>query len=162
LASEFARIKRGGRPAALCFLDLDLFREVNNRYDYATGDELLVRVYRRLRDHLRASDQVFRWGGEEFVVLAPRIDHLELADFADRLRLLVAGQEFTLSRAALGITCSVGAALLDESRAPGATLESAGRLVRIAKGTRNAVEVEAISTMRATKAGASPAHVQGT
>jgi diguanylate cyclase (GGDEF)-like protein len=148
LTNEFARIKRGDRPAALCFLDLDLFREVNNGYDYATGDELLVSVYRRLRDHLRASDQIFRWGGEEFVVLAPRIDHLELADFAERLRLLVADQGFTLSRAEIRITCSVGAALLDESRLPDAALETASRLVHAAKRRRNAVEVDAAHSDR--------------
>ena len=74
LTSEQARIRRGGRTAALCFLDLDRFKTVNDTYGYAAGDRLLVDVHHRLRSELRASDLVFRWGGEEFVVLAPHVD----------------------------------------------------------------------------------------
>ena len=74
LTAEQARIKRGGRTAALCFLDLDRFKTVNDTYGYAAGDKLLVDVHQRLRSELRASDLVFRWGGEEFVVLAPHVE----------------------------------------------------------------------------------------
>lgn len=148
LQSEQARIMRGDRSAAVCFLDLDLFREVNNHHGYSAGDQLLVSVYQRLRDHLRASDQVFRWGGEEFVILAPRTDVIQLADLTERLRLLVANQPFPIDGQQLGITCSVGAALLHDSRSPEATLEVASRLVRIAKQKRNSIEVEVADSLR--------------
>lgn len=140
LAAEHARVTRSGRPGSLCFLDLDLFRNVNNTYGYATGDQLLVSLYQRLRERLRASDAVFRWGGEEFVVLGR--DQSELAAFAERLRAMVADQPFLIAGHSLALTCSVGAARLDESRPPDETLAQASRLVRIAKQRRNAVEVE--------------------
>jgi diguanylate cyclase (GGDEF)-like protein len=142
LTAEQARIRRGGRPAAVCFLDLDRFKTVNDTYGYAAGDALLVDVFQRLRGELRASDLVFRWGGEEFVVLAPHVDSGELADFAERLRLLLATRPFSIDGRPRTITGSVGAVLLDEARPAEAALEQAGRLVRKAKLTRNTAVVD--------------------
>jgi diguanylate cyclase (GGDEF)-like protein len=142
LTSEQARIKRGGRTAALCFLDLDRFKTVNDTYGYAAGDRLLVDVHHRLRSELRASDLVFRWGGEEFVVLAPHVDRAELADFAERLRLLLATRPFAIDGRPRTITGSVGAVLLDDARPAQEALEAAGRVVKKAKMTRNAAAVE--------------------
>jgi diguanylate cyclase (GGDEF)-like protein len=143
LASEQARIRRGGRTAALCFLDLDRFKTVNDTYGYAAGDRLLVDVHHRLRSELRASDLVFRWGGEEFVVLAPHVDGAELADFAERLRLLLVTRPFAIDGRPRTITGSVGAVLLDEARPAQDALDAASRLVKKAKVTRNAVVVDA-------------------
>lgn len=160
LTAEHARIVRGDRPGAVCFLDLDLFREVNNTYGYAAGDQLLVAVYRRLRERLRASDGVFRWGGEEFVVIAS--DQAELAELAERLRLLISGQPFAIDGESLAVTCSVGAAHLDETRAPEASLEMASRLARVAKQTRNAVEVETAPPAPASRARSAHAAFEAT
>ena len=146
LTSEQARIRRGGRTAALCFLDLDRFKSVNDTYGYAAGDRLLVDVHDRLRGELRASDLVFRWGGEEFVVLAPHVERAELADFAERLRLLLATRPFAIDGRPRTITGSVGAVLLDESRPAQDALEAASRLVKKAKQTRNAAVVERAAT----------------
>jgi diguanylate cyclase (GGDEF)-like protein len=143
LTSEQARIRRGGRTAALCFLDLDRFKTVNDTYGYAAGDRLLVDVHHRLRSELRASDLVFRWGGEEFVVLAPHVDRAELADFAERLRLLLATRPFSIDGRPRTITGSVGAVLLDDARAGQDALEAAGRLVKKAKQTRNTAVADA-------------------
>jgi diguanylate cyclase (GGDEF)-like protein len=142
LTSEQARIKRGGRTAALCFLDLDRFKTVNDTYGYAAGDRLLVDVHHRLRSELRASDLVFRWGGEEFVVLAPHVDRAELADFAERLRLLLATRPFAIDGRPRTITGSVGAVLLDDGRSGHDALEAASRLVKKAKVTRNTAVVD--------------------
>jgi diguanylate cyclase (GGDEF)-like protein len=149
LNAEHARIRRGGRTAAVCFLDLDRFKTVNDTYGYAAGDRLLVDVHERLRDHLRASDLVFRWGGEEFVVLAPHVERAELADFAERLRLLLAARPFAVDGRPRTITGSVGAVLLDESRPAQEALEAASRLVRKAKLTRNTAVVETASAAAA-------------
>jgi diguanylate cyclase (GGDEF)-like protein len=142
LAREQARIKRGGRPAALCFLDLDRFKTVNDTYGYAAGDRLLVDVHHRLRSELRASDLVFRWGGEEFVVLAPHVAPAELADFAERLRLLLGTRPFAIDGRPRTITGSVGAVQLDDVRPAQDALEAASRLVKKAKMTRNTAVVD--------------------
>lgn len=157
LTAEHARITRGGRPAALCFLDLDHFREVNNTYGYLAGDRLLVTVYQRLREELRAGDQIFRWGGEEFVVLAP--DQPDVADVAERLRRTVAERPFVVEGHQLVVTGSVGAVRLDESRTPEDALEAASRLVQVAKQRRDAIEVEPAAVRHTAQP--SPARLRG-
>jgi diguanylate cyclase (GGDEF)-like protein len=142
LGAEQARITRGGRTAAICFLDLDRFKKVNDIYGYSAGDALLVDVYERLRGELRASDVLFRWGGEEFVVLAPHVEGAELTEFAERLRLLMAGRPFWINGKPRTITASVGAVLLDDARPADAALERAGRLVKRAKLNRNTAVVD--------------------
>jgi diguanylate cyclase (GGDEF)-like protein len=142
LSAEQSRIRRGARTAAICFLDLDRFKKVNDTYGYAAGDTLLVDVYERLRGELRASDLLFRWGGEEFVVLAPQVDRVELDEFAERLRLLLAGRPFWIGGKPRTITASVGAVLLDGARTADAALERAGRLVKRAKLARNTAVVD--------------------
>lgn len=142
LIAEQARVRRGGRTAALCFLDLDRFKTVNDTYGYAAGDRLLVDVHHRLRSELRASDLVFRWGGEEFVVLAPHVEGAELADFAERLRLLLATRPFAIDGRPRTVTGSVGAVLLDDSRAAQDALDAASRLVKKAKVNRNTAVAE--------------------
>ncbi len=149
LTAEQARIKRGGPTAAVCFLDLDRFKTVNDTYGYAAGDRLLVDVHERLRDHLRATDLVFRWGGEEFVVLAPHVESSELADFAERLRLLLASRPFSIDGRPRTVTGSVGAVLLDDAHPAEAALELAGHLVRKAKLTRNTAVVERATSVAA-------------
>ena len=152
LGAEQARISRGGRTAAVCFLDLDRFKKVNDTHGYVAGDALLVDVYERLRGELRASDLLFRWGGEEFVVLAPHVERAELADFAERLRLLLAARPFWIEGSPRRITASVGAVLLDEARPADVALERAGRLVKRAKLNRNTAVVDTASTGTAAAA----------
>jgi diguanylate cyclase (GGDEF)-like protein len=94
---------------------------------------------------LRASDVLFRWGGEEFVVLAPHVEPAELTEFAERLRLLLAGRPFWINGKPRTITASVGAVLLDDARPADAALERAGRLVKKAKLIRNTAVVDTAS-----------------
>jgi diguanylate cyclase (GGDEF)-like protein len=110
---------------------------------------LLGAVHPRLRDHLRATDLVFRWGGEEFVVLAPHVERSELADFAERLRLLLSTRPFAIDGRPRTITGSVGAVLLDDSRPAQEALEAASRLVKKAKLTRNTAVIETASAAAA-------------
>jgi len=143
LVSEQARVDRGAKPTGILFLDADRFRDVNNTYGYATGDALLVAVHDRLRSELRASDSVYRWGGEEFVVIAPEVgDEASLAAGAERLRRLFADEPLEAGALLLPVTVSIGAALLENGRDALETVEQAGRLAKKAKEWRNTVLVQ--------------------
>lgn len=71
---EIARHRRGGRSFALVMLDLDGFKQLNDRFGHAAGDDLLRDVAGSLRRAMRAQDTVARFGGDEFCVLAPETD----------------------------------------------------------------------------------------
>ena len=154
LVSEQARISRGASPAGIFFLDADRFRDVNNKYGYATGDALLVAVHDRLRSRLRASDSVYRWGGEEFVVIAPEIgDHPSLVAAAERLRTLFADELFEAGQHPLPVTASIGAALLEQGGDAFDALEHAGYLAKSAKLRRNTVVVQTLASTQAAAQG---------
>jgi diguanylate cyclase (GGDEF)-like protein len=91
LAAEVARHGRSESSFALILVDLDGFKEVNERYGHLTGDRVLARVGLALRDGVRAGDMVFRQGGDEFAVIAPESEVDDAEELAQRLRDLLAG-----------------------------------------------------------------------
>jgi diguanylate cyclase (GGDEF)-like protein len=89
LAAEVARHGRGERSFALILVDLDGFKEVNERFGHLVGDRVLARVGGVLRDGVRGGDMVFRQGGDEFAVIAPESGVDEAEELALRLRELL-------------------------------------------------------------------------
>jgi len=94
LSAEIARHRRHGRELALVLLDLDGFKEVNERYGHLDGDRLLAEIGAALADEVRAGDSVFRQGGDEFAVIVPEADAEEAEEVAARLRRRVAHRGF--------------------------------------------------------------------
>ena len=92
----------------LLILDIDHFKEVNDRYGHTAGDNALAALAGILRREMRGHDQVFRFGGEEFVVLADAGNHDALASLAERVRAAV---QQSLQGPGGGITISLGAAM---------------------------------------------------
>ena len=69
-----ANAERTGLPYALVMLDLDHFKQINDVYGHAVGDDVLTELVALIQHHTRKSDQLFRYGGEEFVLLLPGVD----------------------------------------------------------------------------------------
>ncbi len=105
LDREMARARRTGALVSLALLDLDGFKQVNDRYGHATGDEILKQVSRILRSTFRASDLAVRWGGDEFLVLLPDVPASGALVFAERARSLV---ETLVFPGVHGLTISAG------------------------------------------------------
>jgi diguanylate cyclase (GGDEF)-like protein len=93
---------------ALLLIDLDHFKETNDRYGHAAGDAVLVAVARRLRDTLRETDMIVRWGGEEFLVFVAATHAETLDEIATRIMHAVAVAPFLYEGAEIAITASVG------------------------------------------------------
>jgi diguanylate cyclase (GGDEF)-like protein len=92
LTPAMARAVRSGRRLALCYLDLDDFKRINDELGHLAGDEVLVEVGARLRGALRVGDVAGRIGGDEFVViLDPVRDEAEALAVAERILANVAG-----------------------------------------------------------------------
>jgi diguanylate cyclase (GGDEF)-like protein len=90
VASALARAERGGPTPSLLLIDLDKFKQVNDTYGHAAGDELLQWVGRTLKHAVRAEDSVARLGGDEFAVLLSACPVSEAPTVAERLRAQLA------------------------------------------------------------------------
>jgi diguanylate cyclase (GGDEF)-like protein len=114
LVSLFAEVERSNRyerPLSVAFVDIDHFKNVNDTYGHAAGDLVLRAVAQTLKANLRASDQVGRYGGEEFMLLLTETDVDEGASLTEKLRNLVARQKVPVAEGqALSVTISIGIA----------------------------------------------------
>jgi diguanylate cyclase (GGDEF)-like protein len=112
LTREIRRVERSGEPLAMLLIDLDDFKQLNDRLGHAAGDELLAGVASTLNQSVRASDLLARYGGEEFVVLAPDTDREGAYRLAEKLRTAIAESAFVVDDSERGIrvTVSVGVA----------------------------------------------------
>ena len=115
LARELQRLsqERISGPLSLAVLDIDHFKAINDRFGHAAGDQVLVRMARRLCDVLRASDSVVRSGGEEFLVLMPRTDAHAATACCERFREALASEDWEGIAPGLTLTTSVGLATTD-------------------------------------------------
>jgi two-component system cell cycle response regulator len=100
-------------PLSLIMLDVDYFKSVNDNYGHQVGDRVLQLLAARLQHNLRLQDTLFRYGGEEFVIILSQTDFQEAQLVARRLRCLIGDQPFNIDGTlALQITISLGLAFL--------------------------------------------------
>ena len=119
LAREIAASSARGAPVSVAMVDLDHFKEVNDRYGHGAGDAVLAEVARRLRIAARPADSVARFGGEEFVVVLPECGEREAHSVADRLRSRIGSAPVVVGQSLhVGVTCSVGVATAQPGEAP--------------------------------------------
>jgi len=126
---------------AILFIDLDLFKAINDALGHDIGDQLLIAAAARMKDCVRSSDTVARHGGDEFVALLPQVaDHGAAISVAHKIRAALC-EPFALAGHELSISCSIGIALFpDHGADPMQLLRSADTQMYRAKAAgRNAV-----------------------
>ncbi len=143
MARELLRAERYGRSFAVLMLDLDRFERLNAKHGRRAGDDVLTDVARRLTGLVRGSDTVCRWGGEEFVVLAPETDVADAVHLAEAIR-------DHLARHALGnghrLTVSLGvAAFRRGDRAPDLIARADAALYLAKRSGRNLVRQQIVT-----------------
>lgn len=104
---EASRSVRYRQPVTLLLFDIDHFKEINDKHGHAAGDEVLRELVRVARTNIRTSDLLFRWGGEEFIVLAPSTTYRSATKVAETLRSRVEQHEINTAGK---ITISLGVA----------------------------------------------------
>jgi diguanylate cyclase (GGDEF)-like protein len=116
LSLEIERAHRTNRKFGLLVLDIDDFKTINDRYGHPAGDQVLRAVGQELHNKMRKIDLLFRYGGEEFVVLLPGAEQEETERTGERLRRIVDEMRFQGEALPddLQITISVGAAVFPE------------------------------------------------
>jgi diguanylate cyclase (GGDEF)-like protein/putative nucleotidyltransferase with HDIG domain len=110
LDRTFARTRKMKENCAVCFVDLDHFKAVNETYGHAAGDVVLHEVGQLMRQHMRQDDAFGRWGGEEFIAVLSSIPESEALDVAERLRSAIAEHIFPIG-SGIRMTASLGIAV---------------------------------------------------
>lgn len=91
LAAEVARRRRHPAPLAVLLVDVDRMKEINDRHGHGAGDEALAAVARAIAAACRSTDAAGRWGGDEFLVVAPAATVADAVRMAERVESLLAG-----------------------------------------------------------------------
>ena len=112
LDKEFSRARRYGRELSLLMLDIDHFKDVNDRFGHLTGDYVLKELAAALRKRIRKEELFARYGGEEFVVVLPESGREVAVTFAEIVRKMVEEHTFEFEGHPLSITVSVGVGLI--------------------------------------------------
>lgn len=135
LSRELSRSEREGTALGVVIVDLDHFKNVNDRHGHLAGDAVLCEAARRMQGAIRQYDSIGRYGGEEFLILLPGCDEQTSFTQAERLRRQLAQAEMSLNEASLRMTASFGVtcAMPGESWTQEALIRKADEALYLAK-----------------------------
>ncbi len=145
---EVARVGRTGSALSILFLDVDFFKQINDRFGHLVGDQVLVSIARVLRGAVREIDVVARFGGEEFAVALPDTALPQARDVAERIRTLLQERPLSTDQGDVPTTISIGVACLTSGASAGSdalrgVIQSADEaLYRAKRAGRNRTEVQ--------------------
>ena len=148
IIEEIERSRRNDQPLSCLFIDIDFFKRINDDYGHPAGDKVLQQVAKRLNEHMRRSDVLARFGGEEFAILLCNTAADTALDTAERLRNAIEANPLcTADQKTLTLTISIGVAtsypahnILSVEQQSAALLEAADNaLLNAKKGGRNQV-----------------------
>ena len=129
-----ARARRQGKSLAVCYLDLDGFKPINDQYGHAAGDAMLVEIAERLKQVLRVEDTLARLGGDEFVLILADLNQKdEIVAVLERI-LMAVSSEIHLGRQSVRISASIGVTLFPEDASdPDTLMRHADQAMYLAK-----------------------------
>lgn len=158
LAREVGAALSSGRSIGLLMIDLDGFKEVNDRHGHPAGDDLLAGVAGRMRSVIRGGEGVYRYGGDEFAVLLPSSSRAAAALIGGRVLRAITQQPFSIGNGIIvGISCSIGvAAAPQDAHGAEALVQAADNaLFEVKRAGKNAVR-EASRSSSSTHSTARP------
>jgi len=150
LPEELSRAKRFNSYLSLIFFDLDNLKQVNSRHGHSMGSRTLFEVSLRVRSRVRKFDKLFRFGGDEFVILLPETEWHGALEVAERVRESIAGNRFLVGKISepegIKMTASFGIASYPlHARTKEDMVQRADRAMqRIKTGTKNSIAIAEI------------------
>ncbi|HEX5836373.1 MAG TPA: GGDEF domain-containing protein [Anaerolineales bacterium] len=137
LEKEISRVKRHGGEFSVLLIDIDDFKQVNDRWGHTVGDHVLTQTAGIFQTMIRRQDWIGRWGGEEFLMIMPGPCDGYL--LAERVRREIAKSKFNNGILSFGITVSIGAACATQDDQLDNILKKADHALYEAKRTKNAI-----------------------
>ena len=133
--SEFSRARRYAQPLSMIFIDIDYFKSINEVYGHQFGDVVLKQFGAWLKKAVRKSDLVFRYGGEEFIILAPGVGRKGMMYLAGRLLEKVRLRHFGTKKRAVKLKISIGVSSYPEDKINTASvlMDTADKALNITK-----------------------------
>jgi diguanylate cyclase (GGDEF)-like protein len=128
LSEHFAAHKSSGKPLALLLMDVDKFKQVNDKYGHPAGDKVLKALGQLLGSAARAQDLAARYGGEELVLVLPGTTRATAAAIAESIRRAIAARPIGIGPTSISITASIGVACFE----PGSPFREQAHLLKAA------------------------------
>jgi len=130
---EIAMARRTAQPTAILVIDIDHFKHINDRFGHSVGDQALIETAQQLKQNCREADSIFRFGGEEFVVMLSQTEENGAFAIAERIRHAIAAMTLPAPRQNVKITASIGIAVLNRSESLHGWFDRADRALYLAK-----------------------------
>lgn len=141
-SQAYNQSKRRESQLSAMILDIDYFKQVNDTYGHPTGDVVLKTLTQTIKNCIRESDILFRWGGEEFLILLPECNLHKASKIAEKARQIVEEQNIIFAGKSLSITISIGVATMLEDDTAEELVNRTDKALYIAKENgRNRIEV---------------------
>jgi diguanylate cyclase len=138
--------QENGQPLVLALVDLDHFKQINDRFGHAVGDKVLIQLAQQLRENTRSSDVLARIGGEEFLIVFAAMPVSQAMEVCERLRARVAAHDWGAVAPGLAVTLSVGLAHAPPYRLDPLFEQADRAMYRAKQEGRNRVAVALISS----------------
>jgi diguanylate cyclase (GGDEF)-like protein/PAS domain S-box-containing protein len=127
--SKLEELRRYDWPFGILFIDLDNFKDINDRYGHDTGDMVLKMVSKTLHNSKRSFDFLGRWGGEEFIAIFVNLNNDQLYAISERVRHLAEQSRLKRRSGNIGVTVSIGATLAQKRDTTVTLIKRADRLM---------------------------------
>lgn len=108
MSERFTHLKRNNQTLSLVMVDVDNFKKLNDQFGHAKGDEALIEITQTIQSMIRESDQLFRVGGEEFVIILPSCDEAGAFELVERIRIKIEHIHLMHREQYIQLTCSFG------------------------------------------------------
>jgi diguanylate cyclase (GGDEF)-like protein len=127
----------------MLMLDLDDFKIINDTYGHIAGDKILIFISNILKKTLREVDKIFRYGGEEFIIILNRTDNIFCSKIANRILELIRVNNLVYKGETLHITGSIGTTMFKEGDTPDSFISRADKALYKAKANgKNQIQTE--------------------
>lgn len=133
LEREIEMSRRHSQPLSLLMLDIDHFKQINDTYGHSAGDDVLKAVAASIKNQLRNVDMVFRFGGEEFLILLSNTSREAAAMVGERLRFAAQAQDYVAEGKMIELTVSIGCSTLLPGESAESLLRRADSALYVAK-----------------------------